>query len=319
MNVFSKIKSIFATPAAVEVEEVAPVVIEETAPEETAPVEGTTAPEDVPTLWEAFKAKYPKDYNNILRPFEAANQCAATWENITKLRLQIFINYLAERLAPNSVHQYATKFKAVLNMYCEAVVLPRDYQKVLSPKKQKTTKVYLSEEEIQKLIDYQPKNDNERLVRNQFLLGCLTGARYSDFTRFDAANIVDGKLQYVSQKTKTPTIVPLHKAVPALIAETEDRELSETGFNRCLRRICQKCGIASPVKVFRAGKEETGEKWEFCSSHTARRSFASNLYLRGVDVLSICKMMGHSHVDITQGYIVCGLRNLSSEAMEYFA
>ncbi len=273
---------------------------------------------DVPPLWDAFTQKYPTEAKWILKPFEAANQCPATWENLTKYRLQNFVNYLSERIAPNSVHQYCKLFKVVLNMYREDVDLPKGYSKILSPKKQKTTKIYLNEEEIQRLIDYEPKNANEELVRNQFLMGCLTGARFSDFTRFDQGNIVEDKITYVSQKTKTPTTVPLHPEVPRLIASTEKREVSERGFNNCIRRICQKCNITTPTKVFRAGHEQSGEKWRFVSSHTARRSFASNLYLRGVDIYSICKLMGHSNIEVTQGYIVCGLRELPSEAMGYF-
>ncbi|MCM1311270.1 MAG: site-specific integrase [Bacteroides sp.] len=322
MKILQKIKNIFADTPAMETtntvaEVVEPVEVEAKVIEVEATPE-TPANADVPTLWDAFTQKYPNDANRILKPFEAANQCPATWENLTKYRLQSFVNYLAERIAPNSVHQYCKLFKVVLNMYCDDVELPRGYAKILSPKKQKTTKIWLNEEEIQRLIDYTPKNANETLVRNQFLMGCLTGARFSDFTRFDEGNIVEGKLTYVSQKTKTPTTVPLHPVVPELIAKTEKREMSERGFNECIRRICQKCNIRSPTKVFRAGREQSGEKWEFVSSHTARRSFASNLYLRGVDIYSICKLMGHSNIDITQGYIVCGLRELSSEAMGYF-
>lgn len=308
--ILRKIKQLFSRAASTM--EAAPT------PDETPEATSEEAPAQIPPLWEAFTRKYPNDARRILPHFEAANEVPATWENLTKSRLQNFVAYLSGRLAPNSVHQYCTKFKAVLNMYADDIAMPRDYAKILSPRKQKTTKIWLTEEEIQRLIDYTPKTENELLVRNQFLLGCLTGARFSDFTRFDEANIVGDKLLYVSQKTKTPTAVPLHSEVPNLIATTEKRELSEFGFNECLRRICRKCDITAPVKVFRAGKEEAGEKWEFVSSHTARRSFASNLYLRGVDIYSICKLMGHSAIDITQGYIVCGLRTLSDEAMEYF-
>ena len=49
------------------------------------------------TLKEAFALKYPA-YMNILRMFEAANLCEATWENLTKVRLQKFIDYMNERL-----------------------------------------------------------------------------------------------------------------------------------------------------------------------------------------------------------------------------
>lgn len=327
MKILQTIKSIFSKAAKVDTATVGDAVETDIiAVEEAKEIEVEPATEDdngtnanIPTLWDAFKQKYPEDAHLILKRFEAANQCPATWENLTKYRLQCFVSYLSERICANSVHQYCKLFKVVLNMYSEDVDLPRGYSKILSPKKQKTTKIFLNEEEIQRIIEYIPKNKNEQLVRNQFLMGCLTGARFSDFTRFDECNIMDGKLTYVSQKTKTPTTVPLHPVVPELITTTEKRGLSETGFNECIRRICRKCGLNTPAKVFRAGREQSGEKWEFVSSHTARRSFASNLYLRGVDIYSICKLMGHSNIDITQGYIVCGLRELSTEAMGYFA
>ena len=46
-----------------------------------------------------------------------------------KVRLQAFVDYMEERLAPNSVRQYAAKLKAVLNLYNEEVELPKDYNK----------------------------------------------------------------------------------------------------------------------------------------------------------------------------------------------
>lgn len=77
--------------------------------------------------------------------FETANLCDATWENITKVRLQKFVDYMGERLLPNSVNQYATKQKAVLNLYSDEISLPRGFAKVLTPKKTAVQNVYLTE------------------------------------------------------------------------------------------------------------------------------------------------------------------------------
>jgi site-specific recombinase XerD len=68
------------------------------------------------------------------------------------------------------------------------------------------------------------------------------------------------------------------------------------------------------IEVLSEGKR----KWEFVSSHTARRSFATNLYLRGADLYSISQMMGHASVEMTQNYLCCGLREQSAQVMEYF-
>lgn len=270
------------------------------------------------TLKEAMKMKYPAYADNILRMFEVANLCEATWENLTKVRLQRLIDYMGERIAPNSVAQYATKLKAVLNLYAEEVELPRDYAKVLTPRKCASTAVYLNEEELQKLIDYIPKNDKERYVRNMFVASAFCGARHSDIIRLSESNIVGDTLQFVSVKTKTPTTIPLKPAVAGYIRNTPKIEMSDKAYNATIRRICAKCGINNRIKVFKAGEDREGEKWEYIGSHTSRRSFATNLYLRGVDIYTISKLLGHSDVKVTANYIQSGIRTNSEELMGYF-
>ena len=275
-----------------------------------------------PTLKEAFLQKYPA-YNNILRMFEAANLCEATWENITKVRLQRFVDYMAERLSPNSVNQYATKLKAVLNLYSDEILLPRGFAKILTPRKVSSTAVYLTEEELQKIVEYEPKNNREALVQAQFIIGAKTLARHSDFVNFDESNIVGENLVYVSQKTKIPASIPVSgmllrflKAQKEIIAK--GIEVSDDSFNDIIRRICKKCGIDEPIKLYRRGETTTKPKWEYVSSHTARRSGVTNLYLRGLDILTIAKIAGHTNTATTMGYVCCGIRELPQEAKEYF-
>lgn len=270
------------------------------------------------TLKEAARMKYPAYADRILGMFEAANLCEATWENLTKVRLQRFIDYMGERIAPNSVSQYATKLKAVLNLYSEEVELPRDYAKVLTPRKCASTSIYLTEDELQKLINYEPKGDKERFVRNVFCISAFCGARHSDSVLFNEDNIIGDTLQYISVKTKTPTTIPLKPIVAEYIRTMPQITMSDKAFNATIRRIAHKCGINSRVKIFKAGEEKNGEKWEFISSHDARRSFASNLYLRGVDIYSISRMLGHSSVNTTQLYIQASIRTNSEELMGYF-
>lgn len=276
-----------------------------------------SGPEQTATLKECFALKYPA-YMNILKMFEAANLCEATWENLTKVRLQRFVDYMSERIAPNSVNQYATKLKAVLNLYSEEVSLPRDYAKVLTPRKCASTSIYLTEDELQLLISYTPKNDKERFVRNVFCISAFCGARHSDSILFNENNIIGDTLQYISVKTKTPTTIPLKPIVAEYIRAMPQISMGDKAFNATIRRIAQKCGINSRVKIFKAGEERNGEKWEFISSHDARRSFASNLYLRGVDIYSISRMLGHSSVSTTQLYIQASIRTDSEELMGYF-
>lgn len=285
-------------------------------------IQPSTPHQKQPTLKEAFSMKYPAS-PNILKMFEEANKCDATWENLTKVRLQRFVDYMGERLSPNSVNQYATKLKAVLNLYSDEVILPRGFAKVLTPKKAAVQNVYLSETEIQRIASYIPKNDREALVQAQFIIGVLTLARHSDFIHFDEGNIIGSNLIYVSQKTKIQSSIPVSPALLRFLKAQKEImgkgvTVSDDSFNDIIRRICARCGIDEPVKLFQRGVTAVKPKYKFVSSHTARRSGVTNLYLRGLDLLTISKIAGHTDSRTTMGYVCCGIRELPQEARDYF-
>ena len=51
----------------------------------------------------AFAEKYPQYANRVLNMYEQANNCPATWENISKIRLAKFVSFLNGKLAKSSV------------------------------------------------------------------------------------------------------------------------------------------------------------------------------------------------------------------------
>lgn len=279
-------------------------------------VTSSPAPGVLP-LKDAMRQKYPAHAATILRMYEAANLCEATWDNITKIRLQAFVDYMAERIAPNSVNQYATKLKALLNLYSDEVALPRGFAKILTPKKVASTAVYLTEQELDRLVAYIPRNTREQYVQYVFLTCCYGGMRHGDAARLTPGNIIGDTIQYVSEKTKIQSIVPLKPIVRRYIAERPVLEMDDSTYNRTLRRICCRAGITDHVKVYRAGTEQEGEKWQFLSSHSGRRTCATLLYLRGVDLLTISKILGHTDIKTTQNYIRAD-RQDSEELLGYF-
>jgi integrase len=76
--------------------------------------------------------------------------------------------------------------------------------------------------------------------------------------------------------------------------------LSDVEFNRVIKLICKDVGIDNLVHGNRrnpvTNRKETGlfEKWKLISSHTCRRSFATNLYKSGLSTLVIMQITGHS-------------------------
>lgn len=255
--------------------------------------------------------------------FEKATGEECRWESVTKPNLHAFVVYMSERLSPGSVKTYTAMFKSVLNLYSDEVDLPKGFDKLLSVKKEDPLNTFLTDKEIEMVSRYEPLSDTERIVRNWFLLGCVTGARHSDYVQFTRENIVDDFLVYVSQKTKIRAEVPLSPVVLRIFEEAErfgltGKSVSDVTFNEVIRKICRQCGIVERLKLYKAGKDVVGEKWEFVSSHTARRSFCTNLYLRGCDLYCISKLMGHSSVTMTEKYICIGFRDLSDKILSYF-
>lgn len=269
------------------------------------------------TFKQAFLKKNPK-YKRVLLYLDESLGKEFTWKDFTKLNLIDLRDYLTDKLAQSSQRTYFAMIKSILNDYCEEIEIPcKSYNEILTIKNVKSSNTWLTEEELERLIAYVPESPLEQQVRNQFIIGAYTGCRHSDFLKLDKTNIVNNSLVYVSQKTKIQATVPLKPIVQEYLA-FEKKGYSDVTFNRTIRHICQKCKINDNVKLFQAGKEESGEKWEFVTSHTARRSFATNLYLRECDLYSISQMMGHSSIEMTERYICCGLKKQSSQVMGYF-
>lgn len=272
------------------------------------------------TLKEAFLEKYPK-YENILRMFKEANECNAEWDELSKLRIIRFIEYMNERVSPNSARQYAAKLKAVINRYSEEVKLGFDFASILTLKEQVSVNTFLDEKEINSLIQLEIQSDTERLIRDQFVLGCITGARHSDFCQFTKENIQNGWLSYVSQKTKVFVEIPVAPILKRFIKEKSpalsDRIVSDVYFNDTIRKLAEEAGITVKTRCFKAGKNVTGRKCDLIASHTARRSCASNLAARRVSEVWIKKILGHTR-GTTDRYICLEGRRIPKEAKGYF-
>ena len=276
---------------------------------------------------ELIRKKYPVYAPSIIRAWNAATGEEFVNDNVTALNLVLLTEELKSRISGNSVRTYLAYVKACVNvLIADGMItrLPARWERSAIVKAEQVAMCYLTEDEIAALAGYVPKTDNERKVKAQFLVECYTGARSSDVVRLSADNIDgSGNIVYVSMKSKTRTIVPCKPAVREILRRGDNIEGTKGALalktkNEIIRRMLRAVGVTKGVKVYKGGTELTGEKCDFCSTHTGRRSFASNLYLRGVDLYTISKLMGHASPEQTAGYVVCGIRRLPQEALDYF-
>jgi integrase len=161
--------------------------------------------------------------------------------------------------------------------------------------------IYLSEAELQQLqsVDLSKTERLER-VRDLFLVGCYTGLRFSDLTNLRPEYIKDGFIRLEQQKTADRVVIPCHQIVVAMLAKyggTLPRSISNQKMNDYLKEVCQLAGINSleSKAQTKGGKriKTSFEKWQMVSTHTARRSFATNMYLLGIPAMTIMQITGH--------------------------
>lgn len=243
------------------------------------------------------------------------------WADVSRSALYDLRDHLADSVAPGTARTIMANFKALLNRVRDEVDIPQDYAKILSAKGCKPVKIYLSEEDLEKLEGAYIHTERQQYIKNVFLICAYTGLRVSDAMNLTTENIVGGSLHFVAQKTKKAGVVPLKNGLAERIiwvAAHRDCRVTLKSYNEGIRLMCKNAGIDEEVKIFKAGKEQTGPKWQFVSSHTARISTASCLNKRGVPIGDIMRVLQHSSQHTTENYIVRDNAELSPEAMGFF-
>lgn len=165
--------------------------------------------------------------------------------------------------------------------------------------------IYLTIEELTMLyhLDLAGNSKLDR-VRDLFIIGAFTGLRFSDFTNVKPENIrkVEGVqvIQITTQKTGEPVTVPVHPFVKAILEKYDGRTpkpLSNQKMNDYLKELAElaKLGEAVILSKNRGGRrfDRHFKKHELVTTHTARRSFATNAFKAGIPAISIMKITGH--------------------------
>ncbi|MBN2165476.1 MAG: tyrosine-type recombinase/integrase [Marinilabiliaceae bacterium] len=218
-----------------------------------------------------------------------------------------------QNLAKNTIADRIKVIKALFNAALERKVHKNTDFKAKGFKKEteQSINVYLNEDELSNMFKYDLSNKPylER-VRDMFLIGCWTGCRFSDLPKIKLDNIEGDFITIEQQKTEKRVVIPLHPVV-RIILNKYDGELpkmiSNQKFNTYLKDVAKLSGIKGKISksITKGGKRETDliDKHEMVKSHTARRSFATNLYKSGLPSITIMAMTGHSTEKAFLSYI----------------
>jgi len=181
----------------------------------------------------------------------------------------------------NTIGKHIKTLKSWLNgAYIEGLNKTLWY-KTFKVFRERTDEIFLNYDEISRLV----KLDLEGLdckVRDSFVIACYTALRYSDYKQVNAKMIHNGNLHIHQSKTSEPVVIPLRSECIEIVSRYNGfpKPPANQIMNRYLKDLAIKAGIP-------------GEKAARVKTHTARRSFATNLYLDGFPVHDIMRITGH--------------------------
>lgn len=253
-------------------------------------------------------------YKQVLKNLQGMGADGVTIERADKSFYDSFVRYMyAQGYKQNTISTRVKCIKSVINSLPMAERVGCEF---VEPKKCKAVmedidNIALNENELQALADLDLAN-NPYLdrVRDQFLLLAWTGCRYSDLGKLTRRYIVqedgDDCFSLEQQKTGAKVVIPILPPILPILEKYDyqpPKPISNQRFNDYIKEVARMAGLDDEVTTthtqqnkgeFVPGRVETRRpKWQAVTAHTARRSFATNMYKQGFQTLAIMRITGH--------------------------
>lgn len=224
-----------------------------------------------------------------------------TWEKITLPFYDRYIKHLKEKeQARNTIADRIKVIKAICNAAYIRKVHYNDAYKSFPMPTEESSSVYLDEKELQRIfICNLYRHPHLDRIRDLFLIGCWTGCRFGDFSKITSG--INGNYIHLEQgKTRTKVVIPLHPVVKSILKKYDGKLpniISNQKFNVYVKLVAKAARIKDDIQTSitkgNSIQYATIKKFDMISSHTGRRSFATNLYKSGFPSISIMKITGH--------------------------
>lgn len=271
-----------------------------------------------------YKCKY-RCIAKHLENFEKLRDVSIISNNFTAEMCEDFVFFLKEkRLAINTIRNYVSYISFMFRRMAKQGFDVNFGFEDVKIEREKTIAVYLTEKEIDSIYSLNFRDKNTEKIRDLFVIGCYTGLRFSDLSRLTNKNIADKKIICKTRKTGEVVVIPIKPVVAEILRKYDcfpPCDCSLFNFNKCLKTICKRAKINDKILIERTRGHRidrfTMLKYTLVSSHTARRSFATNAYLSGVMPAKIMLITGHKSEQTFFEYIRIGKAENARELAEH--
>ena len=275
---------------------------------------------------------------NALRQHLKLYDAKLSFPTITESKVQGYVDYLLKKGLRNTT---IAKNLAFLRWFLRWAAKKGYYQGTLHDTFKPKLKgvdgnskeiIFLTRDEISRLESWQfaPTQESLARVRDVFLFCCFTGLRYSDVAKLKRADIKDGFIDVVTQKTNDGLRIELNKHSQAILDKYKDENfrgglalpvISNVKMNVQLKAMGQVCGIDEPTRIIYFHGNERHEqvlpKWALLTTHCGRRTFVVTALQLGIPSEVIMKWTGHSDLKAMKPYMAI-VDELKARAMSRF-
>lgn len=234
-----------------------------------------------------------------LKDFESYSSSKLRFREINLNFHKSFVNYLVNQWSYNgtTIEKNLNIVKGVckeakMNGY---EVSEEVEHRNFTAKREITYDTYLNENEIERIFDLKFEKESELdVVRDWTIIGVWTGLRVGDIKRLSKVNLSQDFIEITTTKTGANAIIPIHPQTKSILDKHNGnfpRRITEQYFNEKIKIIAAKADIDNilqgkkmqPITLRNgqvAHRKKLGfyPKNELITTHTCRRSFATNLY-----------------------------------------
>lgn len=257
-----------------------------------------------------------------LQEYETFTACRITFDSFDFEFYQGFVRFLThdytltrqkkivKGLRINSIGKTLKWLKSFLKNRMNKNIIPLRDLSFIRGMEEDVDAIYLNWKEIAAMysldLSHDPMLDK---VRDLFVLGCLTGFRFSDYSTVKPEEFRDGMLFVKQTKTGDRVVVPLRPEAQAILEKysMEMPQISNVEFNFYIKIVARLAGLHENIKFsYKRGNkmvEEIRPKHDWVMSHTCRRSFCTNEFLDGTPIILIMAISGHKTEKAFRKYI----------------
>lgn len=281
---------------------------------------------------------------NIIKKYETERRKNLSLDDITMKFQQDFVRWnLVKGSSTNTIYHKMSGIRTVMvAAYEDKKTKCDDFRRSdFVPKQEEVDHVYLTPKMIQDMLDLDlstreavreliaksniKAKQREVLIRkisirtcwaleesrDVFIVGCLTGQRVSDYSRFskDMITVLNGRqfLKIVQAKTGKLVYIPMDTRVSAIL-DKYDGILPEIDYKKIIRHVkfigeLMHWTYKADIDPSMLGSKKKNRFCDLLGTHTARRSFATNAYAAGVPLSSIMAVTGHGTEQILRKYL----------------